>query len=126
MSDDKYNGWTNYETWNVKLWMDNDEGSYHYWRDNAQELYNTSDAKEPFTKTEAAAFRLADMLKEEHSEAAIEQIPEACVFSDGRCVVAWVGAEKVGVHSIVIYDSLGDAQRVHGHGGLTLFVECLK
>mgnify|MGYP003124253585 CR=1 FL=1 len=23
-----YNGWTNYETWNVALWMDNDEESY--------------------------------------------------------------------------------------------------
>lgn len=23
-----YNGWTNYETWNVKLWLDND--SYFY------------------------------------------------------------------------------------------------
>ena len=23
-----YNGWTNYETWNVALWMDNDEISY--------------------------------------------------------------------------------------------------
>ena len=25
-----YNGWTNYETWNVALWMDNDETSYQY------------------------------------------------------------------------------------------------
>ena len=22
---EKYNGWTNYPTWDVKLWMDNDE-----------------------------------------------------------------------------------------------------
>ena len=27
MSQD-YNGWTNYETWNVALYMDNDEQSY--------------------------------------------------------------------------------------------------
>ena len=23
-----YNGWSNYETWNFKLWLDNDEESY--------------------------------------------------------------------------------------------------
>ncbi len=23
-----YNGWTNYETWNVNLWIDNEYGSY--------------------------------------------------------------------------------------------------
>ena len=26
-----YNGWTNYETWNVKLWLDNDQGEHDYW-----------------------------------------------------------------------------------------------
>ena len=30
MSDRKYNGWTNYETWVTKLWMDNDEGSQEW------------------------------------------------------------------------------------------------
>ena len=25
---EKYNGWTNYQTWNVKRWMDNDGSDY--------------------------------------------------------------------------------------------------
>jgi len=37
MSDKSYNGWTNYETWNLALWMDNDEGSYAYAREQARE-----------------------------------------------------------------------------------------
>jgi len=28
----KYNGWTNYETWIVALWIDND---HQYWRERA-------------------------------------------------------------------------------------------
>ena len=28
MSDKKHNGWTNYQTWNFKTWMENDENDY--------------------------------------------------------------------------------------------------
>ena len=28
MTDDTYNGWTNYGTWNVNLWVDNEEPTY--------------------------------------------------------------------------------------------------
>ena len=29
LTDTTYNGWTNYETWNVALWLQNDEGLYN-------------------------------------------------------------------------------------------------
>lgn len=50
-----YNGWTNYETWVTKLWMDNDEGSYRYWAEQARHADIAS---------------LARMIEEEHDEAA--------------------------------------------------------
>ena len=33
MTDSTYNGWKNYETWNVALWLQNDEGLYNMARD---------------------------------------------------------------------------------------------
>jgi hypothetical protein len=29
LTDTSYNGWTNYETWNVALWIDNGKGLYN-------------------------------------------------------------------------------------------------
>ena len=38
-----YNGWSNYETWNVKLWLDNEQGSSEEMRDLARRARSESD-----------------------------------------------------------------------------------
>ena len=37
MNNKGYNGWYNWETWCVNLWMDNDQGSHEMWREVARE-----------------------------------------------------------------------------------------
>ncbi len=70
MSDTRYNGWTNYETWAVNLWMDNDEGSHDYWLGVANYIYNhEAEEQKHFTKLEDAVCILAEQLKEDHEEA---------------------------------------------------------
>jgi len=77
MTTKEYNGWTNYETWLVKLWMDNDEGSSNYWQDRTVEEWdNAEDEGASMTKGDYARIALADCLKEHHEEAIHEAIPE--------------------------------------------------
>ena len=48
-----YNGWTNWETWNLSTWIVKDEASYIFWREKAGELATQS---------------LIDALEHSHSE----------------------------------------------------------
>jgi len=69
MNRKEYNGWTNYETWVVNLWMDNEEGTYDYWREIAEEIHNDlEDPTNGLTKMEEAIHILADRLKDDHEE----------------------------------------------------------
>ena len=42
MEKNEYNGWTNYETWNFKLWIDNDEMTNNCINDYARQLLTKS------------------------------------------------------------------------------------
>lgn len=66
----EYNGWKNYESWAVALWIDNDAGSYEHAQELASEAKrqakesadDVKDGLRPFAR-EAHAI-LADSLKE--------------------------------------------------------------
>ena len=58
MENNTYNGWTNYETWAWKLWIDNDQGSQEHWIEQAKACADS----------ETPVFDLADKLAEDADE----------------------------------------------------------
>ena len=83
--DKKYNGWTNYETWAVALWMDNDRLSYQYWREATREARSEAPGCKQVTNgiwdvDAAARFLIADWLKEDFGDKA--PTSEPTVYSD--------------------------------------------
>ena len=65
----EYNGWTNYETWNVALWIDNDQGTYRMVQDWAE----TAVARIRLGYINASAYLTSD---EQATRIVAEQIKE--------------------------------------------------
>ena len=70
MTEKTYNGWSNYETWAVALWLDNDEATYLNWREMAQQIRTAAPRLEQvfsgvWSEEQAACFALADQLRNE-------------------------------------------------------------
>lgn len=74
MNKKEYNGWYNYETWLVNLWMDNDGGSQEFYSDMAQIQIEAAQDKHdagmdfPSEVLQDAQYDLAEALKESHEE----------------------------------------------------------
>jgi hypothetical protein len=63
-----YNGYSNYETWAVQLWIDNNESSSAYWRQLASELYyHQAIEGAHFSKVEDAICLLTEKLKDSYN-----------------------------------------------------------
>lgn len=81
MGEKRYNGWKNYETWAVALWIGNDQGSYGRAMEMVDNAWDCADPDKYFSRSERARLDLADSLKDWFEE----ENPlshEASVFSD--------------------------------------------
>ena len=78
--EERYNGWENYETWVVKLWIDNEEAWYNQWNERADELKEEGG--------DLITLGLSDELKE--------------AFDDGNPL------EEAGVYTDLLYSALGN------------------
>lgn len=75
MNNEKCNGWTNYETWAIGLWIDNEQGSYTYWREQAGRCFEDAADDDPArdsikTRQLEATSALAERLREAFEEEA--------------------------------------------------------
>jgi hypothetical protein len=65
MTDETYNGWKNYPTWAVDLWLSNDERLYRETNERVQEILEDEHPTSPYwTRDESYRFNVADMLKQ--------------------------------------------------------------
>lgn len=93
--DESYNGWSNYETWAVNLWLGNTEGVYHSWIDAARECRRHA-VGHHYTRfglstEETARVLLADRLREQVAEDCMVGVEElaADLLNAALCEVDW-------------------------------------
>jgi dTDP-4-dehydrorhamnose reductase len=69
MERKEYNGWTNYETWCVNLWLDNEEGTQDMVREMAIDAYSNAEGIIGASgHLQTATNDLAECIKQFHEE----------------------------------------------------------
>ncbi|GAH47822.1 unnamed protein product [marine sediment metagenome] len=75
-----YNGWTNYQTWAVKLHWDNNQGDYNYFQEQCRE----------YMKANKPSWEFADYLKE-IGEEIFQSIIEGNANEEAKMMIQDVG-----------------------------------
>jgi len=62
---ERYNGWTNYETWDVHLWLSNEEDTQRAWERNAFTCWEQAEEHASYqSRSDKARQLLGDQLRE--------------------------------------------------------------
>ena len=62
VTEEKYQGWTNYETWLLALHIDNDRGMYEYVKEMVEEV--CEDESDEYNRIDEVIERLKEMVEE--------------------------------------------------------------
>ena len=85
-----YNGWKNYETWNVALWIDSEEGSYNERRELARSARSVGEYAQTLKEwveemaPDLGASMFSDLLNAALSEVDWREIAEAWYAEEER------------------------------------------
>lgn len=115
MLDTRHNGWTNYETWAVDLWIDNEESSQRYWVRETESHWEAASEGicSWLTRSSEARRNLAASLTNWHEE----QVPELeGVFADlmnaALSEVNWDEIADSMLTSMVLDDTDDDGEKI--------------
>lgn len=109
MTKKEHNGWYNYETWAVNVWLTNDEATEQEWNERAVQalIEATKNPDDGFTPKESATNALTEPLREFHEE----QLPKGEGFAADLLGAA---LSEVNWHELAqhLVDNVGNVCRV--------------
>jgi len=79
---EKYNGWHNYETWNMNLWLTNDSGFYEIAEERIEEIAKDESINEGYSNLDKmdVAYKVSQWL-EEYANAMWMEDFQSCNFN---------------------------------------------